>query len=176
MRIAYLQGERPTEVQSVLWAFSQAMIASGHRLAGVVERQDQVVFNDKRDTVLKGVADGIACHLFQDLGRNAQSCTIDISAIAQSSGLVEASIGPGVDLLVINKFGKVEAEGGGFRNAIGMALALGIPVLTSVNPSFEAAWQEFTGGESERLAPREDALAAWWAACACARIQLATGT
>lgn len=165
MQIAYLQGGRRTEVQSVLWNFSQRMIAAGHRLAGMVERHDRIIFNDKRDTLLTGVADGAVCPLFQDLGSQSQACSLDVPSITEAAGLVEASISPGVALLVISKFGKVEAEGGGFRNAMGQALALGIPVLTSVNPVFQPAWEAFTCGLSQRLGPEQDGLQAWWSAC-----------
>lgn len=164
MRIAYLEGGRGSEAQLVLWNFSQRLRASGHRLAGVVERQERTVFNDKRDTLLRGVADATACSLFQDLGPGSGACSLDLAGITAASGLVEASLAPGVELLVINKFGKVEAEGGGFRSAMGMALALGIPVLTSVNPAFEAAWQDFSGGVAERLQPQDGRLDAWWTA------------
>lgn len=164
MRIAYLQGGRRSDVQSVLWGFSKALIAVGHRVAGMVEREDAAVFNDKRDSRLTGVADGTACCLFQDLGPSSQACSLDVAAITGACGLVEASLVPGAELLVISEFGKIEAEGGGFRAAMGKALTLDIPVLTSVNPAFEAEWLAFTGGMAHCLAPQDWALNEWWSA------------
>lgn len=162
MRIGYLQGGSRMEIQSVLWAVAQELIASGHRLAGMVEHNEAPVFHDKRDSRLRDVAGDASCCLFQDLGRNSRACSLDPSAIAQACGLIEASIAPELDLVVLSKFGKVEADGGGFRTAIGKAMLLDIPILTSVNPLFDASWQEFTCGLATRLPIDMAAVRAWW--------------
>jgi len=162
MRIGYLQGGSRTEIQSVLWGVAQELIASGHRLAGMVEHNEAPVFHDKRDSRLRDVASTASCCLFQDLGRNSQACSLDPSAIAQACGLIEAAIEPDLDLVILSKFGKVEAEGGGFRMAIGKAMLLDISILTSVNPLFEASWQEFTCGMATRLPIDRAHVMAWW--------------
>ncbi len=68
------------------------------------------------------------------------------------------------DLLILNKFGKQEMEGRGFRPAIAEALALGVPVLTGINADNRAAFDTFVAGMAEALPPDFDAILAWVAA------------
>lgn len=58
-----------------------------------------------------------------------------------------------VDLVLINKFGKSESEGGGLRDVIVEAFARQIPVLVGVPLRNEPAWQDFSGHEAARLEP-----------------------
>ena len=67
----------------------------------------------------------------------------------------------GADLLLINKFGKHEAGGRGFRNAIAMALAQDMPVLVGLNAMNEPAFQEFVGGSAQNLPADLPTLRAW---------------
>ncbi|MFO1130892.1 MAG: DUF2478 domain-containing protein [Hyphomicrobiales bacterium] len=158
MRIGYLQGGRRTDIQSTLWGFARDLISSGHRVAGMVERPAAL----KRDSLLADVASDVATCIFQDLGSNAQSCALDVAALTEASGLVEAAVTGETELLILSKFGKLESEGGGFRGAITKALLLGVPVLTSVNPQFDAEWQDFTGGMAMLLPLEAATLRAWW--------------
>lgn len=49
------------------------------------------------------------------------------------------------DLLVLNKFGKVECEGGGLRDLIASAIDRGIPVMIGVPRRNLEAWRRFAG-------------------------------
>jgi hypothetical protein len=158
MRIGYLQGGQRTDIQSVLWVFARDLMSSGHHVAGMVERPAVL----KRDSLLADVASDTATCIFQDLGPNAQSCSLDAAALTQASGLVEAAVTEDTELLILSKFGKLESDGGGFRQAIAKALLLGVPVLTSVNPLFDAEWQAFTAGMAIRLHPDTAELLGWW--------------
>ena len=64
--------------------------------------------------------------------------------MAQTCALVLASL-PQCDLILLNKFGKTETEGGGFRCVISDALSLGIPVVIGVPRRNLAAWREYAG-------------------------------
>ena len=161
MRIGYLQGGTRIEIQSALWAFAAGLISAGHRLAGMVERPAEL----KRESLLADVASSTALCIFQDLGPNAQSCTLDATALTLAAGLAEAAVTADTDLLILSKFGKLESEGGGFRQAIAKAQLLGVPVVTSVNPIFDEAWHHFTGGLADRLPIGEAELRNWWLAC-----------
>lgn len=69
-------------------------------------------------------------------------------------------------LLIVNKFGKQEAEGGGFREVIGRAMIVGIPVLTTVSQGNLAAFLSFADGLARAVAPDADAAVAWCLAAA----------
>ena len=76
---------------------------------------------------------------------------------------MDRQIEQGADLLIINKFGKHEAEGRGFRNTIALALEADIPVLTGVNRTSFDAFQNFTGGVAENAGGDMQALDDWLA-------------
>lgn len=158
MRIGYLQCGTRTEIQSALWYFAQELIASGQRVAGMIERPAAL----RKDSLLAGVATNAATCIFQDLGPNAQSCALDVTALTHASGLVESAVTEDTELLILSKFGKLESEGGGFRQVIAKALLFGVPVLTSVNPLFDVEWQTFTGGLATRIHPDAAELQSWW--------------
>lgn len=65
-------------------------------------------------------------------------------------------------LLIVNKFGKEEAEGRGFTNVFRKAILLDLPVLTSVNPNFNEPWLEFSGGLACRIDCTPQAIEHWW--------------
>ena len=59
--------------------------------------------------------------------------------------MVAARLTRTTDLLIINKFGKQEAAGRGFRDFIAAAMAEEIPVLIAVAPELVAAFTGFAG-------------------------------
>ena len=75
--------------------------------------------------------------------------------------LTEAGIDAGTRLLIVNKFGKREAEGGGFRPLIAAALERGLPVLVGLGERNAEAFDAFAGDMAETLDPSEAALIAW---------------
>ena len=67
----------------------------------------------------------------------------------------------GADLVVINKFDLVEAEGRGFRSLIVAALGRGVPVLLGVSDTHRLAFERFAEGMATDLRPDEAAILAW---------------
>ena len=76
-------------------------------------------------------------------------------------GLVKADLLSGAHLLIVNKFGKHEAEGRGFRNVIAEAVAMDIPVLVGLNTLNRPAFESFTQGLAVQLPSDHAALMAW---------------
>lgn len=103
--------------------------------------------------------------LFQDLGPGAVGCAVDQAAVVAAGEQVRRGIAEGADLVVLNKFGKLEAEfGSGLRDALVAAVIAQIPVLTSVAPRHSAAWAAFAGSLPVTIARDAGALAHWWQA------------
>ncbi len=65
------------------------------------------------------------------------------------------------DALILNKFGKHEAEGRGFRDLIAEALSRGIPVVAGVNRLNEAAFLDYAGAMAETLPADPERIADW---------------
>lgn len=98
----------------------------------------------------------------QERGKHASGCRLDPQGLVEAVHRVEAALrGRAAALVIINKFGARECEGGGFREVIGEALAVGIPVLTTVSPGHLADFLAFAGGMAEEIAPTHDRAVAW---------------
>ena len=71
------------------------------------------------------------------------------------------------DLVVLSKFGKLEAAGGGLFPVFASARALGRPVLTTVSERHRAAFEAFAP-DAVPLAAEVEAASAW-----CRSVQVA---
>jgi hypothetical protein len=79
-----------------------------------------------------------------------------------AAAAVRDDIAAGCDLVVLSKFGRLEADGGGLRDAFAAALEAGVPVLTSVSPVYTDKWQAFATPLFTVLPPDADRVDAWW--------------
>jgi hypothetical protein len=89
-------------------------------------------------------------------------CRLDPDRLAGLATRLATAIETGADLVIINRFGRSEAEGKGLINLIPQALDADIPVLIAVPEQRFAAWLRFSEGMNVRLACRREALDRWW--------------
>jgi Protein of unknown function (DUF2478) len=75
---------------------------------------------------------------------------------------VAGVIADGSDLVIISRFGRTEAEGGGLAGLITRAITADIPVLIAVPEHRFATLVKFADGMNVRLACRREALDRWW--------------
>ena len=104
----------------------------------------------------------IARGLFQELGRGSSACSVDACSVVSACEAVCGDIAAGCDLVVLSKFGRLEAERSGLSDAFAAGLAGGVPILTSVAPKFDPAWSAFAAPLFVMLPPRLEAVEAWW--------------
>ncbi|MFP7674994.1 DUF2478 domain-containing protein [Marivita sp. S0852] len=97
----------------------------------------------------------------QPLGNESHGCRLHPGALAECSAFIARELDQGADLLILNRFGKGESEGRGFRDLIGSAITLGIPVLTAVRPTFAEAWAKFGDGIACDLPMDRDVVLNW---------------
>jgi hypothetical protein len=76
---------------------------------------------------------------------------LDEDAMLRVVAQIRRDLARGLKLLVRNKFGKVEAEGGGMRELIAQAISDGNPVVIGIPQRNLAAWREFAGDLSTEL-------------------------
>lgn len=162
VKIATISSPERGETDRLISDAAAFLQAGGARLAGIVKvpeaAQDAACACDTQVLVLP---DGPVIAITQDLGEGSDACRLDPGAIARAVGEVERRSLDGVQLFVLNKFGPEEADGRGFRDAIGAALAAGIPVLVGVAGPRRAAFDAFAGGLAEDLPPEPAAIRAW---------------
>jgi hypothetical protein len=92
-----------------------------------------------------GLTSGHRTALFEDRGTAAQGCRLDEAALAEATARVEGSLENAPQLLVLNKFGKVECGGRGPRDLIASAIDRGIAVIIGVPKRNLEAWRSFAG-------------------------------
>ncbi len=146
----------------LLAAAAEQLLKSGARLAGVVQTNTECVDSTKCDMDVRVLPEGDTIRISQSLGTQSRGCRLDPAALEQAVGYVTASLADKPQLLIVNKFGKHEADGRGFRPLIAEALAQDIPVLVGVNGLNMEKFQEFTGGGAEEITPKRDAILEWF--------------
>lgn len=161
MHLAYVTTVDRGATDRLLSAFAEALADAGTMLAGVVQTNTECAEGYKCDMDLKVLPTGETIRISQSLGKNARGCRLDPAELERAVGLVTQSLDNAPQLLIINKFGKHEADGRGFRPLIADALERGIPVLVGLNQLNIERFQEFSGGMADALKPDLGSLTDW---------------
>lgn len=162
MHLAYVTTTDRGATDRLLSAVAERLLSNGARLSGVVQTNTECADNTKCDMDLRVLPDGDTIRISQSLGTHSRGCRLDPAALEHAVGYVTASLSDAPQLLIINKFGKHESDGRGFRPVIGEALAQDIPVLVGVNGLNKDKFTDFTGDAAEELDPNLDAIVAWF--------------
>ena len=161
MNLAYTMAPGRGDTDLILFKLAKMLAARGLRCCGTVQINSERADAGPCDMDVQVLPDGAVLRISQDLGRSARGCRLDPAALETAVGLVSASLDLGADVLIVNKFGKHEAEGRGFRTVIAEALSNGIPVIVGINALNLSAFQEFAEGIAVSLAPECGRLADW---------------
>lgn len=140
----------------LLSAFARELAGQGVRVHGLIQRQEP-------DMHLVDVVSGRTFTITQDLGPDSDACRIDPAGFAEASVVLRQALAEAAELVVINRFGKLEATGGGLLDEMLALMAEGVPVLTCVNQEQLQAWRHQTGDIGDLVAADMDALRRWWA-------------
>lgn len=163
--LAYVMAQGRGANDRLLTAVGRRLEAEGAPVTGVV--QSNIEFDPARKChmdlhVLGGDEDAPTHRISQSLGAGARGCRLDQHGLEMAAGMILAALETGVPrLMIVNKFGKGEIEGGGFRPVIATALEAGVPVLCGVNPLNLPAFKAFADGMAEALPADADAVLDW---------------
>ncbi len=164
MRIAYTMSPNRGDTDELLSTLADELATCGIRARGVVQTNIDCPNGGPCDMDVRVLPDGPVIRISQSLGTAARGCRLDPSALETAVGFVDASLDAKTELLIINKFGKHEAEGRGFRDVIANSIMHGMPVLVGLNGLNAKAFEEFSGGTAVFLSPDLDELKRWIAA------------
>ncbi|MYN13092.1 DUF2478 domain-containing protein [Pusillimonas sp. TS35] len=165
MKLGYVSVHGRGRIDRLLADVVAELEAQDVALAGTVQTN---IHRDDRpacDMDLRLLPDGPVVRISVDLGPHARGCRLDAGALEQSVLWVSGAL-DGAELVVINKFGKREAEGKGLINVIADALERGLPVLVGVNQLNLPAFLAFSAGAAVELAPEVSPVTAWCLAAA----------
>lgn len=143
----------------ILCAFAGLLMDAGLRVCGLVQLRDphregspgRVMVLDRWQVVDVGRPDGAR-----------GDCRLDAQWLDQMGAQAEASIRRGVDIVIVNRFGPLEAHGRGFRNAIRAASQTATPLVIAVPTFAFEGWTRFSSGMTVRLDCSLDSLLGWW--------------
>lgn len=120
--------------------------AAKYRVAGFVQHARNRPGYSRCDMILEELTTRTKFEISQDRGPQARGCRLNEDALLEAMQCAKKAIEDhDVDLLILNKFGKAECEGRGFRPLITDALERGIAVLVPVPLKNQEAWREFAG-------------------------------
>jgi hypothetical protein len=160
--VAVVRGASNADIQAIFRALVD-LWKGQLRLAGVVAEDHGLPDRFCQAGYLRSLATGTRFSIFDDLGPGATVCHLDGVGAAVASTAVQRDIEAGCDLVILNKFGKLEAAGVGLTGAFRTAIAAG-PLLTSVSPAHDGAWRQFANREFAVL-PADPAAIDVWRRC-----------
>ncbi|AHB49122.1 3-dehydroquinate dehydratase [Hyphomicrobium nitrativorans NL23] len=154
------QGDQGAAVDALLADIAYDLRASGWKLAGAVQTP-AAPRNSRCEMTLEDLATGACVEMSDELGPTASGCRLDTEALEDSVGLATASLDPATRLVIVNRFGKRETDGRGFRSMIESAVAMDVAVLVGVKQVHLDAWKRFVGDEPLMLPHERDRILAW---------------
>ena len=161
MMFAYTIAPGHGDTDLILERLAADLASDGVRCCGTVQINTECTNGGPCDMDVRVLPDGPVLRISQDLGPSARGCRLDPAALETAVGLVAAGLSSGADLLVVNKFGKHEAAGRGFRDVIAQAVAMEVPVLVGLNALNREAFLSFAGDMAIQLPPQRAALREW---------------
>ena len=148
-------------IDRLLVQLARELRGHGYKLAGAVQWNEPRANDSRCAMVLEDLATGERLDVSADPNTDPSACRLNSYALEDVAGRVAGSIGPGVDLVILNRFGKQEAARAGFRAIIEAAVAHELPVITGLNVAHKALWDEFTTGDGAYLNADPAAVNAW---------------
>jgi nucleoside-triphosphatase THEP1 len=141
---AIVYGDGP-EFETFLKAATESMAGQGMRLAGLIQESRPRGERRKCDIYLRDLATGEVHGVSDDRGPEARGCMLNTDRLLRAGEAAGRGLSADTDLLVLCKFGKTEATGGGLRNLIATALDLAVPVLIGVPRANLEPFRAFAG-------------------------------
>ena len=161
MQFAFVEPGPEGGLNRLLAEVAAVLRADGLRLAGVVPELADTIAGHPCEMDLRVLPDGPLFCISQKLGTGSRGCRLDPAGLEAAVAAVQATLERPLDLMILNKFGRHEAEGRGFCPVIAEALARGVPVLTGVTALSRAGFDAFSGGMARRLPAERRALLDW---------------
>jgi nucleoside-triphosphatase THEP1 len=150
---------KPDEPDRLLQEFMQDLTIRGYRVVGLIQTR-----LDDGGAAVTVLPTGETIPLAQRRPARAHSSPPYHCDLTEAATRVDALIEAGADLVIINRFGKLEAEGTGLVDEIARALTFDIPVVVAV-PEFRfSEWLSFCRGMGVKLQCRNGSLQSWWSA------------
>jgi hypothetical protein len=160
-KVGVLLYDTTVEVDAILTDTVQCVRARGIAVGGLLQRLGERLSSGKHSMWLDDIATGRTIRLDQPRGPGARACILDTDALAQAACLLRSATEAEHELIIVNRFGHAEANGGGMRAEIADAICSGAAVVIAVRPARLDGLEDFLGGPASLLQPSPEAITDW---------------
>lgn len=158
-RAAAIVDDRTADVDALLASIARDLQRRGLRVHGLLMTRE-TAHGCAGDMVLVDIARGDRYLVSQPLGSGSAACRADPEGFARASRVLSHALTETPDLVICNRFGALEVEGGGFAAELLALMAQGVALLTAVAQRNQARWRQFSGGAA--LLPADGAAVHAW--------------
>jgi nucleoside-triphosphatase THEP1 len=159
-KIVAIAGTDGVKAQALLIEMAAEWRVRGAKIAGVTAEGHGLPGRACGAGFLRDIASGVAHTIYLDVPPSDTSCHLDTAGVVNAGAAIIDQI-PSSDLVILNKFGKLEASGNGLAAAFAAAIAAGKPLLTTVSDKHRDAWSDFAPS-AIFLTAETAALQDWW--------------
>jgi hypothetical protein len=157
--IAAIEGDGSTSAQTLFADAVARWRAEGVRVVGFIEEPHGLVDRTCTGGILCDVATGARYPIYRETLPEGAVWHIDPDGAQAACAALLPQIA-GCDIVVLSKFGKLEAAGAGLPGAFHAAVSAGRPVLTAVSRKHRVAWRRFAP-DAVALRASSDVLRGW---------------
>ena len=160
--LAIVRFEKDENVDQILTGIADALKRDNLNVAGYLQRE----LNTGKsgccsDVFLEDIGSGARFQITQSLGAGSRGCRLDPRGMVEAVSHLSDEINGDTDILILNRFGKGEEDGQGFRSIIETAFLSGLPTLIAVRQAYIDAWQQFAGDDYSTLSADKDEVLGW---------------
>ncbi len=159
--LAAIAYQRGFDVDGLLLTACAELRSLGLRVGGIIQRSSGDPGRCASQVHVVDLRSGESFNIWEDRGTCAHGCRLDERGLIDAEPSIMRSLADGVDLIVINRFGRAESLGRGLIACFMAAIDSGVPVLTAVRPPYDEAWRAFHGGCARTLLPELPRVVDW---------------
>jgi hypothetical protein len=159
-RTATVLGDDSAAIQQLFVSVVAKWRAAGIHAVGVISQAHGLPDRTCSAGVLRDIVSGDPYPIFLETLPEGTSCHLDAAGVENACASVLDQWAAS-DVVVLSKFGKLEAMGEGLAPAFKAAFAVGKPVLTTVSAKHRDAWRAFAP-ETTFLSADDVTIMMWW--------------
>ena len=158
--IAVVDGADSESIQRLFAAVAADLRTEGVKVAGALAEAPPLRDGTCSAGLLRSLGTGDAYSIHLAAAPAGTSCHLDARGVELACVAVLGDM-RGCDLVVLSKFGKLEAMGEGLFPVFAAAVATGTPTLTTVSARHRQAWLAFAPG-ADLIDADIAAVKRWW--------------
>jgi Protein of unknown function (DUF2478) len=160
-QLAAIHYQRGFDIDELLSRSCAQLRSIGVHIGGVLQQSSGDQGQCASSVHVTDLRSGRTFNIWEDRGACAVGCRLDERGLVDAEPTVMAAVTDGVDLLIINRFGRAESLGRGLLCCFSAAIEAGVAVLTAVRPPYDQAWYAFHGGCAHNVAPKMPEIINW---------------